>query len=147
MKDSTSTILLVEDEPHDIEFLTRAFARVGVENPIHAVHNGEEAIAYLTGSGKYADRTAFPFPSVIITDLKMPHLNGLELLAWLQKHPQCSVVPTIVFTSSTSSADVKTAFERGASGYMVKPVNFSELQQMVRTITDYWRLSLVPKSE
>lgn len=144
MRDSTSTILIVEDEPHDVEFLSRAFERAGVPNPIQSVHNGEEAIAYLNGTGKYADRAKFPFPRVIMTDLKMPQMGGLELLKWLNEHPRCRVVPAIVFTSSTSQADVDAAFAHGASGFMVKPVEFQELEEMVRKIADYWKLSLVP---
>lgn len=145
MKDPTSAILIVEDEPHDTEFLARAFEYTGIPNPIRAVTNGEEAVAYLSGTGAYADRTAYPFPNVIITDLKMPCLGGLELLGWIRKHPRCHVIPTIVFTSSTSRSDIATAFKHGASGYMVKPVDFRELERMVRTIVDYWQLSRVPE--
>ena len=145
MKEGIHTILIVEDEAHDVEFLTRAFQRTGMKNPIRSVANGEEAIAYLSGRGKYADRTAFPLPRVIITDLKMPQMGGLELLRWMHSNPRWRIVPTIVFTSSTSQADVDAAFDHGASGYMVKPVAFDELEQMVKTMANYWRLSLVPK--
>jgi CheY-like chemotaxis protein len=144
MRLANTTILIVEDESHDVEFLRRAFLRVGVKNPVHAVENGEEAIAYLDGTGRFTDRAVYPFPHVIITDLKMPHLGGLELLHWLHAHPKCRVVPTIVFTSSTSQADVDAAFAAGASGYMVKPVDFRELESTVKIIADYWRLSLIP---
>lgn len=140
------TILIVEDESHDVEFLTRAFQRSGLTNPIQSVSNGEEAIAYLSGNGKYADRVAFPFPRIVITDLKMPQMSGLELLRWMHTNSRCRIVPTIVFTSSTSQADVHAAFDYGACGFMVKPVAFEELEVMVQTIANYWRLSLVPKS-
>ena len=145
MKEGTATILIVEDESHDVEFLTRAFQRSGLTNPIQSVANGEEAIAYLSGKGRYADRIAHPFPRVVITDLKMPQMGGLELLRWMQSNPRSRIVPTIVVTSSTSQSDVNAAFENGASGYMVKPVAFEDLQDMVKTIVSYWRLSLVPK--
>jgi CheY-like chemotaxis protein len=147
MKEGITTILIVEDESHDVEFLIRAFQRSGLKNPIQSVSNGEEAIAYLSGRGKYADRVAFPFPRIVITDLKMPQMGGLELLRWMHTNARCRIVPTIVFTSSTSQADVDTAFEYGASGFMVKPVAFDELETMVQTIVNYWRLSLVPKSK
>lgn len=146
MKEGTGTILIVEDEAHDVEFLTRAFQRCGLTNPIRSVSNGEEAVAYLNGDGEYADRVAFPFPRLMITDLKMPQMGGLELLRWMQAKPRCRIVPAIVFTSSTSQADVNAAFESGASGYMVKPVAFEELERMIKTIVDYWRLSLMPKT-
>lgn len=145
MKDQTDAILIVEDEEHDVEFLRRAFERVGIENPVHTVSNGEEAIEYLTGAGRFADRTAFPFPRVMVTDLKMPQMGGIELLRWLQSNHRYRVVPTIVLTSSTHEADVNAAFEAGASGYMVKPVDFSQLEQVASVIANYWKLSLTPR--
>lgn len=144
MNPPTETILIVEDEESDVEFLQRAFAKAGIPNPLRAVHNGEEAIAYLRGEGKFADRKAFPFPRVIITDLKMPQMDGLQFLRWLQDNPDFRVVPTIVFTSSTAQSDVNEAFNRGASAYIVKPVEFKELERIAKTIADYWRLSLLP---
>jgi CheY-like chemotaxis protein len=144
MKEATQTILIIDDEEHDVEFIKRAFGRAGVTNPIQAVANGEEAIEYLSGQGRFADRAAFPFPRVIITDLKMPQMGGLELLMWIQANPHCRVVPTVVLTSSTAPGDVDAAFAYGAAGFMAKPVNFRDLEQTVKVIADYWRLSLVP---
>jgi CheY-like chemotaxis protein len=144
MNATSAPLLIVEDEPHDVEFLTRALQRIGFAHPVHVTSNGEEAVAYLEGSGKFADRGSFPFPRVIITDLKMPQMGGLELLRWLQSQPHTRVVPTVVFTSSTSQADVNAAFQFGASGYMVKPVAFEDLEHMVKAIAEYWKLSLLP---
>lgn len=141
---SSATILIVEDEAADVEFLRRAFAKAYIPNPVHSVANGEEAITYLKGQGRYADRKAFPFPRVVITDLKMPQMDGLQLLRWIQLNPAFGVVPTIVLTSSTSQADVDAAFHAGASAYFVKPVDFKELEQIARIITDYWKTSLLP---
>ena len=143
MKDH-STILIIEDDEHDVEFLSRAFKRAGINNPIQVTKNGEEAVAYLMGNGRYADRAAFPYPRVIVTDLKMPQMSGLELLRWIRANPKYSVVPTIVLTSSTSQADVDAAFASGASAFFVKPVAFGELQQIAKIIWDYWRTSLLP---
>ncbi len=143
MKDN-STILIIEDEEHDVEFLTRAFKRTGITNPVQIVKNGEEAIAYLTGAGRYADRVQFPYPRVIVSDLKMPQMGGLELLRWLRANPDYRIVPLIVLTSSTSQADVDASFACGASAYFVKPVAFGELQQIAKIIWDYWSTSLLP---
>jgi CheY-like chemotaxis protein len=145
MKKGTGTILIVEDEPHDVEFLERAFKHAGIVNPLQFVTNGEQAVAYLTGAGEYADRARFPYPRVIITDLKMPQMGGLELLRWLQANPKYRVMPIIVLTSSTSQADVDTAFAHGAAAYFVKPVGVKELDQIAKAIWDYWRLSLMPR--
>lgn len=141
-----STVLIVEDEEHDVEFLKRAFTRAGIVNPVQVVTNGEEAMAYLTGSGDYADRARFPYPRVIVMDLKMPQMNGLELLRWIRANPHYHVVPTIVLTSSTSQADVDAAFAGGAAAYFVKPVGFSDLELLAKTIWNYWRLSLLPSN-
>ncbi len=141
---STEMILIVEDEAADVEFLRRAFIKAYVPNPVHSVGNGEEAITYLKGEGRYSDRKAFPFPRVVITDLKMPQMDGIQLLRWIQLNPAYGVVPIIVLTSSTSQADVDAAFGAGASAYFVKPVDFKELEQIARVITDYWRISLLP---
>jgi CheY-like chemotaxis protein len=144
MNPATETILIVEDEPADIEFLQRAFTKAGITNPVQSVSNGEEAIAYLTGRGAFADRKAFPFPRVVITDLKMPQMDGIQLLQWIRANPEFRVVPTIVLTSSTSQSDVNAAFACGASAYIVKPVEIRELQRIAKVIADYWTMSLLP---
>ena len=147
MTTATETILIVEDEESDVIFLKRALAKIGVPNPIRSVTNGEEAIAYLQGTGEFSDRKANPFPRVIITDLKMPQMGGLQFLEWIQAHPSFRVVPTIVFTSSTSQADVNQAFKLGAAAYFVKPVEFKDLERIAKIMTDYWRASLLPTRE
>lgn len=145
MNTALARLLIVEDEPHDVEFLRRALTRSGVVTPIHDVENGEQALGYLQGLGRYADRAAFPLPRLIITDLKMPQMNGIELLRWIQAHPAYRAIPTIVLSSSTNESDVNAAFEAGARGYMVKPVGFDQLLQLAKVIADYWRASLVPE--
>lgn len=144
MKQGTETVLIIEDEEHDVDFLKRAFQRAGIANPIQIAVNGEQAMAYLTGRGEYADRIKYPYPRLIISDLKMPQMGGLELLRWIHANPRYRIVPTIVLTSSTSQEDVEAAFASGASAYFVKPVAFSELERLAKVIWDYWRLSLLP---
>lgn len=143
----SETILIVEDEESDVLFLKRALAKIGVPNPIRSVTNGEEAVAYLQGTGDFADRKANPFPRVVVTDLKMPQMGGLQLLKWIHDHPPFRVVPTIVFTSSTAQSDVNEAFRLGAGAYFVKPVEFRELERIAKIMTDYWRASLLPTRE
>jgi CheY-like chemotaxis protein len=138
------TILIIEDEEHDVDFLRRAFRRAGVPNPIQVVENGEQTIAYLTGRGEFADRKKYPYPRVIVTDLKMPQMSGLELLRWVRSNPKYRIVPTIVLTSSTSQADVDLAFACGASAYFVKPVAFADLEKVAKLIWEYWSFSRLP---
>jgi CheY-like chemotaxis protein len=105
---------------------------------LHLVDNGEEAIQYLCGSGKYSERNNFPFPTVILSDLKMPRMNGFELLRWVRKHPECSVIPTILFSSSAVEADVKEAYRLGANSYLVKPARMEEFVDLLRLVCEYW---------
>ncbi|MEO6034446.1 MAG: response regulator [Verrucomicrobiota bacterium] len=139
------TILLVEDDPNDVLFLQRALHKNGIKNPVSVLPDGDEAIAYLTGLGKYKDRISYPFPKVIMLDLKMPRRGGLEVLEWLQHHPQYRVIPTLVLTSSKISEDVSKAYGLGANSYMVKPSNFDDLQRMMKTAYEYWSFCLKPE--
>jgi CheY-like chemotaxis protein len=139
------TILLVEDDPNDVLFLKRALKKNEIHNPVCALSDGEEAIAYLSGAGKYAERSVHPFPRVIILDLKMPRKSGLEVLDWLKEHPQYRVIPTIVLTSSKLNEDVVKAYGLGANSYMVKPSNFDDLQRLMKTAHEYWSLCLTPE--
>jgi CheY-like chemotaxis protein len=143
MNRPSTVFLVVEDEPTDAEFLQHAFARAGGDDRIVVVGNGEEAVAYLTGQG-YGDRERFPLPHVIITDLKMPHMNGLELLRWLNADEMWRQLPRIVLTSSTASSDVATAYACGAAAYLVKPVDIHELRTMAKAISEFWRHALRP---
>lgn len=144
MSEFRPVVLLVEDEPTDAELLKQAFARAGFGGLIMVVLNGEEAIEYLVGEGKYADRKAFPYPHWLVTDLKMPQMDGIELLRWTDTHREYRIVPTIVLTSSSSPKDVAMAYAFGAHGYLTKPVSFQDLQKLLRSAADYWKLALRP---
>lgn len=139
----STTFLVVEDEPSDAEFLQHAFARAGGGDRICTVGNGQEAVAYLTGDG-FSDRERYPLPDVIVTDLKMPHMNGLELLQWLHAHDTWARVPRVVLTSSTASSDVTTAYAFGAAAYLVKPVDIHELRALAKAMSDFWRHAVRP---
>jgi two-component system, response regulator len=137
-------ILIVEDDVNDQTFIKRALKRSGVVNRIATVNDGEEATAYLRGFDLYEDRALHPLPRLIITDLKMPRMGGIELLRWMHDRPEFRLIPAIVLTSSSDQADVTAAFAHGAKGYMIKPVQFGELEKVVHTIASYWRTSCVP---
>ena len=146
MEGKECAILLMEDDENDALLLKRALKRLNVQNPVHCVIDGEEGIAYLTGAGKYGDRTAYPFPGFIITDLKMPRKSGMEVLKWLKEHSKYRVIPTLVLTSSKEGTDVAKAYGFGANSYMVKPADFRDLEKMMRLIHDYWSVCERPEA-
>src|SRR6266567_4843344 len=132
-------ILLAEDWDTDIFFVREATERVGASHTVHAVRDGREAIQYLRGEGQYADRKKFPLPNLILTDLKMPGMDGFEFLRWLRKHPdECSIIPTIVFTSSYLEEDVREAYRLGANSFITKPTALKELVDVLRVTYEYW---------
>lgn len=144
MTASTGTILLVEDDPNDVILIQRAFRRCEIANPISVVSDGDAAVAYLAGEGKYSDRSKHPVPSLIILDLKLPRRGGLEVLEWVKAQAQLKRIPTVVLTSSRQSSDVSRAYDLGANSYLVKPVTFESLTELVRNLEGYW-LSLNEK--
>jgi len=147
MGDSNYTILLVEDDENDAMLVRLAFQKNNILNPIQWAKDGLEAVAYLNGNGVYADRQAYPFPDVLIVDLKMPRMNGLELLAWIRDHPEYRVIPTIIITSSRLDVDIEKAYGLGANTYMIKPPALDELVKMVKVAHEYWSASAKPKSK
>jgi CheY-like chemotaxis protein len=140
------TILLVEDEENDALLVKMAFQKNNIPNPVQWVRDGLEAIAYLNGQGEFADRNRYPFPEVLILDLKMPRMNGLELLAWIRDHPEFRVIPTIIMSASRLDADVEKAYALGANTYMIKPSAFDDLAKMVKLAHEYWSVSIKPKT-
>src|ERR1051325_11293477 len=111
------TILLVDDSDNDLTLMSIAFRKAGLNSPLQVVHNGEEAIAYLAGKGRFADRKQFPLPAVMLLDLNMPMKDGFEVLDWLRKQPALKRVFPSVLTSSVRPEDVERAFELGAHSY------------------------------
>lgn len=138
MTGAEHAILLVEDDPNDQLLIRRAFSKAKLMNPLHIVDDGDAATAYLAGEGEYADRSLHPFPALILLDLKLPRRSGLEVLAWLREQPRSRRIPVVVLTSSEDSADIARAYDLGANSYLVKPVDFDGLLDLVRTAGLYW---------
>jgi CheY-like chemotaxis protein len=138
MKVTDFTMLLVEDDPNDILLIHRAFAKASLVNPLKIVRDGEEALSYLAGTGDFADRGRYPLPSLILLDLKLPRKSGLEVLEWVRRQPGLKHIPVIVLTSSKESSDISRAYALGANSYLVKPVGFEGLLELVKTIGMYW---------
>jgi CheY-like chemotaxis protein len=118
--------------------IRRAFAKANVGNPLQVVGHGDAAVDYLAGHGDYADRARFPVPGLILLDLKLPRRSGLEVLNWLRDQEILRRIPAVVLTSSSQSQDVNRAYDLGANSYLVKPVEFEDLKEMLSKINMYW---------
>ena len=129
-------ILLLEDQENDVILVRRAAAKVDAGHQIAAVNNGQDALRYLEGTER--DRDQFPAPDLILTDLKMPVMNGLEFLRWRRDKKRWWLVPTLVLSGSGLESDIREAYSLGATSYFTKPNDPAELAQVLRTIFDYW---------
>ena len=132
------TILLVEDNPDDVLLIRRAFQKAGIGNPVVALDHGDDAVAYLDGTGTYSDRHRYPLPALMLLDLKLPRRSGLEVLAWVRQHEGLKRLPVVVLTSSRDEGDINKAYDLGANSYLVKPVAFDDLLRLVRSVEGYW---------
>ena len=144
MKTKNATLLIVDDDESQRLFLQKAFECAYPGHRIYGLASGNEAVAYLTGHGKYSDRTAFPFPSSVITDLKMPDGDGFAILEFLKSNPTLSVVPVVLLSNSDDPDDVRQAYLLGANAYFVKPASYLALEDLARRIHDYWARGEVP---
>jgi CheY-like chemotaxis protein len=133
-----AVILLAEDREDDIALIKKAFAKAYVPNPLMVVRNGEEAIAYLEGEGKYANRAEYPLPDLMLLDLKMPRVDGFEVLKWVRRQPNLAPLRIVVLTCSESIRDVNVAYSLGANSFMVKPMDFQDVIHMSKFLTSYW---------
>lgn len=126
-------ILLVEDNPMDVDLALRAFRRRRLTNPVEVARDGEEALAWM---GRWTQGE--PLPAVILLDLKLPRIDGLEVLRQLKAHPEFRQVPVVVLTTSKENQDVRRAYELGVNSYIVKPVDFDKFVEVASQIEVYW---------
>src|SRR2546425_11206925 len=131
-------ILLVEDSLDDLELLRRFFAKAGLQNPLHAVADGVEAMSYLLGRGKYVDRARYPAPNILLIDINMPRVNGLELMSWLRTQPDFEHLVVIALSGSAEQDEIDRAYQMGANSYLLKPASAAELERVIRAFWDYW---------
>ncbi|MEG4506932.1 response regulator [Microcoleus sp. F6_B4] len=135
----TQTILLVEDNPVDILLMQRAFRNETFANTsLQIVRDGDAAVFYLNGDGEYSDRDRYPLPVIILLDLKLPRRSGHEVLVWLRQQPELKRLPVVMLTSSRQTPDVKRAYDLGVNSYLVKPVGFASLLEMMQSFSEYW---------
>jgi len=132
------TVLHIDDDPNDIELLRAAASRAKAHFNLQNVEDGEKAIAYLTGAGMYADRHSFPLPALILLDIKMPRATGLEMLKWIRQNPEFVHLPVVVLSGSELHEDIRQAYAIGANSYLIKPLGFEALVDLVRDVKAVW---------
>jgi len=135
---SRATILHVEDDSNDALLFQHACRKAGMDINLQVVSDGEEALAYLKGSEQFKNRDKHPFPTLVLLDLKLPRVNGFDVLTWMKTEQNMRRLPVIVLSSSTHQADVKRAYELGANSFLVKPVAFEALVGLAKGIDQYW---------
>src|SRR5690349_8962654 len=111
--------------------------KVGVVNPLQVATDGQQAIDYLQGAGKFADRVTFPFPCLVLMDLKLPYVMGLDVLRWIRWQPG-TILPVVMLTASASEMDITEAYHLGANAFLTKPSDANRLEEMVRALKDFW---------
>jgi two-component system response regulator len=131
-------VLLVEDNPQDAELTIRALKRHNLANRLIHVEDGAEALDFLFGRGKYEGRRSDVFPKVVLLDLKLPKVNGLEVLRSMKNDARLQTIPVVMVTSSAEHPDVKAAYDLGANGYVIKPVQFDSFMEAMSKVGIYW---------
>jgi len=132
------TILQVEDDPNDVFFLQHAMKKAGVMNPIQVAIDGQQAIDYFKGLGKFANRGTFPLPCLVLLDLKLPYVMGLDVLKWIRQQPFLVGTIVILLTASGEDVDIATAYRLGANAFLTKPSEANKLVEMAKAIQDFW---------
>ena len=138
MTTTNRAILLVEDNEDDVFLMRRALKGAHVVNPLHVVEDGQEAVNYLAGTGKYADRESYPLPAVVFLDLKLPYISGHDVLAWIRRQKELESLVVIVLTSSNESSDLSRCYALGANSYLVKPPTPDQLEDLAKAFKWYW---------
>ena len=133
-----SVILLVEDDPKDVELTLRALKKSNVANPIVVAHDGVEALDYLFARGAHASRVPTEVPQLVLLDLKLPKMDGLEVLEALRRDERTKLLPVVILTSSVEDQDLVQGYSLGANSYVRKPVDFAEFIEAVRQLGLYW---------
>jgi CheY-like chemotaxis protein len=140
MCDAAGPILLVEDETSDAVLFERALRKAGSVARVIRVNDGDEAVAYLEGTGVYGDRGKYPTPGIIVLDIKLPRRSGLEVLQWIRSHKEVQLrsIPIVVVSSSNRVDDIDHAYEGGANAFVMKPYTLNEYVGMTNALSNFW---------
>lgn len=132
-------ILVVEDEAADAMLFRRSLQKIGVSQAPVVVEDGEEAVRYLEGSGKYSDRQKYPLPSIVVLDIKLPRKSGFEVLEWIRdRMDQLRHIPVVMLSSSNMGRDVAVAYDKGANSYVTKPATSADYTRMATAFASFW---------
>ena len=145
MKATKYTLLIVDDDEDQRFLFKKTFEALGTKYQIQLAGSGNEALSYLRGEGKYADRTQYEFPSYVLTDLQMSPGDGFDVLEFIKNTPALSVIPVVMLSTSDDADDIRTAYLLGASSYFVKPAGINELKALMKKIHEYWTECEVPE--
>jgi len=132
------TVLLVEDTEDDVFFLKRALRDAEIKNPLQVVVDGQQALDYLDGKGEYADREKYPLPFLILLDLKLPYVMGLDVLKWIRARADFETILVVVLTSSQQDSDITATYRLGGNSYLIKPPNREKLKDLIKSLGEYW---------
>jgi CheY-like chemotaxis protein len=132
------TILLVEDTDDDVFFLKRALRDAGIGNPMQVAVDGQQAIDYLEGKGSFADREKYPLPFLVLLDLKLPYVMGLDVLKWIRSQNEFDNMLVVVLTSSQQDSDITATYRLGGNSYLIKPPSREKLHELVKILGEYW---------
>ena len=141
---NTLVMLVAEDDPNDVTLFRHALKRNGIAAETRIVHDGDEVLKYLRGTGQYADRVKYPFPDLLLLDLKMPLMSGVDVLKWIRTRSDCANLPVVMLSGSGLQADVEEAYRLGVRTYFTKPHSVSALGDLMRLVVDYWQHSQRP---
>ena len=140
----TRSILLVDDDENDVVIMTMALQKAGLSCPIRVATDGRQALDYLSGTGKFADRNEYPLPYLMLLDLKLPRVMGLEVLKWVRERPEFDLTIVLVLSSSPMPGDIEEAYRLHANGYLVKPSGLEKIQFMAQAIREFWYIHNQP---
>jgi CheY-like chemotaxis protein len=135
---TTRALLLVEDNEDDVFLMKRALKGANVINPLFVAEDGQEALDYLAGAGKFADRDSYPLPAVVFLDLKLPFISGHDVLTWIRRQKDLDSLVVIVLTSSNEASDLSRCYALGANSYVVKPPTPEQLEDLAKAFKWYW---------
>jgi two-component system response regulator len=141
---NSKVILLIEDNPSDIELTKRALAKAHISNELAVAEDGQEALDYLLGTGRYAGRDISELPTLILLDLKLPRIDGLEVLRRIRSTPVLKRLPVVILTSSNEDKDLINSYDLGANSYIRKPVDFNQFAEAIQYLGLYWLVINVP---